>query len=108
MFNAIAIMDFGKALGYTKMHEVQKIIGSFGKINEKNIEFETIDNLAKLIFYAIQEGCDVNNKEFDLTEKQIKRSFLNSPDSIVNALGEGMADAEEVEVGEQQAVKEKI
>jgi len=104
IFNAIVVMDFGKALGYKKMSDVQKVIAKFSKLTESNLEFETIDNLSKLLYFAILEGCDIKGVDCDISEKQIKRSFLEDAEGIIGAFSDGMGDAE---VGEKKAVVEK-
>ena len=106
-FNVLSLMNFGKSLGYTKLSEVQKSISGFAKMT-KDVDFESVEKISKLIYYAIEEGCDIKNQAFDISEKAILRALMANPDGMIEAMTDGMTSmAEPVEKQKAAVKKEK-
>jgi len=101
-FNQLVIINFGEMLGFTKMSEIQNILSEFASL-KNDIETKTIKNIATLIYCGIEEGSDIKGVEFELTEKQILREFLDKPDYFMEIITSEMNSMSGGEVGEKKA-----
>jgi len=101
-FNQLVIINFGEMLGFTKMSEIQNILTEFARL-KNDIETKTIKNIATLIYCGIEEGCDIKGNDFDLTEKQILREFLDRADYFMEIITSEMTTMSGEKVGEVKA-----
>ena len=85
-FNELAIEDFGRRMGHKDFAGLEAELSFFSTLTDGNITFDAVDKIVCLLHCAITEGCDLQDKPFELTEKQLKREVYKQKDVIVEVM----------------------
>jgi len=104
-FNELAIEDFGRRMGHEDFSGVETEIAFFANMEDGKITFQALDKIVCLLHCAITEGCEIQNKEFELTEKQLKREMYRNTGQIIEVLKMLNSDVMMAKTGERVPVK---